>query len=136
MKDYRYIRILVADDTEPVRSSVISILREMGFSNISEAKDGVEALAELKRRRYDLLLCDRNMPKLDGVSLIRIMRSDVDLKDMVIFMLTADAEKGHVIEAKALGVNDYIVKPFTADIVTSKIESVFGKNQESKGPLS
>jgi two-component system chemotaxis response regulator CheY len=136
MKDYQYIRILVADDTEPVRSSVISILREMGFSNISEAKDGVEALAELKRKRYDLLLCDRNMPKLDGMSLIRIMRSDVDLKDVVIFMLTADTEKGHVIEAKALGVNDYIVKPFTADIVTSKIEGVFGKRRESRGPLS
>jgi len=136
MKDYQYIRILVADDTEPVRSSVISILREMGFSNISEAKDGVEALAELKRKRYDLLLCDRNMPKLDGMSLIRIMRSDVDLKDVVIFMLTADTEKGHVIEAKALGVNDYIVKPFTADIVTRKVESVFGKRQESRGPLS
>jgi len=95
--------------------------------NIAEAQDGVQALAELKKNKYTLLISDVNMPHLDGISLIRLVRSDPELKDIVIIMLTAEADREHVLAAKGIGIDDYIVKPFTGDVLEKKIKQLFGK---------
>jgi two-component system, chemotaxis family, chemotaxis protein CheY len=123
------IKILIADDTDFIRKSVISTLGEIGFTNISEVKDGVQALSELKKSKYDLLISDLNMPHLDGISLIRMIKGDPELKDIMIIMLTAESEKEHVLAVKEIGVNDYIVKPFTANVLEKKIEQLFGKRR-------
>jgi two-component system chemotaxis response regulator CheY len=126
------IKILIADDTDFIRKSVISTLEEIGFTNVSEAKDGVQALSELKKSKYDLLISDLNMPHLDGISLIRMIRSDPELKDIMIIVLTAESEKEHILAVKEIGINDYIVKPFTASVLEKKIEQMFGKRRSVK----
>lgn len=121
------IKILLVDDGRSMRKSVLSTLNNMGFMNIAEAQDGVQALAELKKNKYTLLISDVNMPHLDGISLIRLVRSDPELKDIVIIMLTAEADREHVLAAKGIGIDDYIVKPFTGDVLEKKIKQLFGK---------
>lgn len=119
------MKVLVVDDFESVRQAVKSVLKEIGFVNISEAEDGIRALAKLKSDKYAVLITDWNMPNMDGITLVRMIRSDAELKDMVVFMVTAEAEKDHVLEAIKVGVSDYIVKPFTADVLQKKLEKNF-----------
>lgn len=119
------MKILVVDDFASMRRTVRTILKEIGFVNISEAEDGIQALAKLKSDKYELLISDWNMPNMDGITLVRMIRGDAGLKDMVVFMVTAEAEKDHVLEAIKMGINDYIVKPFTAEVLQKKLEKVF-----------
>jgi len=119
------LKILVVDDFASMRRTVRTILKEIGFVNISEAEDGVQALSQLKSDKYEVLITDWNMPKMDGITLVRMIRADAGLKDMVIIMVTAEAEKDHVLEAIKMGINDYIVKPFTAEVLQKKLEKVF-----------
>jgi two-component system chemotaxis response regulator CheY len=121
------MKALVVDDSHSMRQAVKTVLKEMGFTNISEAEDGLQALAKLKRDRHDLLVSDWNMPNLDGIKLLSMIRSDVELKDMIVLMVTAEAESDHVVQAIKLGVTDYIVKPFTAQTLRVKIEKILGK---------
>ncbi len=123
----KHMKILVVDDFASMRRTVRTILKEIGFVNISEAEDGIQALAKLKSDRHELLISDWNMPNMDGITLVRMIRGDAGLKEMVIFMVTAEAEKDHVLEAIRMGINDYIVKPFTADVLQKKLEKVFLK---------
>lgn len=119
------MKILVVDDFASMRRTVKTVLKQLGYLNISEAEDGVSALALLKNDTYQLLITDWNMPRMDGITLVRMIRSDADLKDMIIFMVTAEAETDHVLEAIKMGINDYIVKPFTAEVLQKKIEKIF-----------
>lgn len=119
------MNILVVDDFASMRRTVKTILKEIGFTNISEAEDGIQALAKLKSDNYELLITDWNMPNMDGITLVRMIRGDAELKEMVVFMVTAEAEEDHVLEAIKIGINDYIVKPFTAEVLQKKLEKVF-----------
>lgn len=119
------MKILVVDDFASMRRTIRTILKEIGFVSISEAEDGVQALAQLKSDKYEVLITDWNMPKMDGITLVRMIRGDADLKDMAVFMVTAEAEKDHVLEAVKMGINDYIVKPFTAEVLQMKLEKYF-----------
>jgi len=131
MKINSNMKIMIVDDMRPIRTSMKSILERLGFTNITEASDGLEALACLKQEKRDLLITDWNMPNMDGISLVRMVRADASLKDMPIVMLTAEAERDHVMEAIKVGISDYIVKPFTADVVQRKIETVLEKMQQA-----
>lgn len=122
------MRVLVVDDCPSMRRTVKTILKDIGFSNISEACDGIQALSHLKSGGYRLLMTDWNMPNLDGLSLVRMIRNDPELKDMIVIMVTAEAEKGHVVEAIKVGISDYVVKPFTAETVLKKIEKILKKD--------
>lgn len=119
------MKILVVDDFASMRRTVRTILKEIGFVNISEAEDGVRALAQLKSDKFEVLITDWNMPSMDGITLVRMIRGDAELKDMIVFMVTAEAEADHVLEAIKMGINDYIVKPFTAEVLQKKLEKVF-----------
>jgi len=131
MKINANMKILIVDDMRPIRTSMKSILERLGFTNIAEASDGLEALSLLKQEKQDLLITDWNMPNMDGISLVRMVRADEGMKHMPIVMLTAEAERDHVVEAIKVGISDYIVKPFTAGVVQRKIEAVLEKMQQA-----
>jgi len=129
------MNILIADDMPSMRAHVNGILKELGFTKITEASDGLVALAHLKQHKYDMLLLDWNMPNMDGISLVRMIRSDAALKDLIVLMITAETDKEHVMEAISVGISDYIVKPFTADILQRKIESILAKRNQADKAL-
>jgi len=120
------MKVLVVDDFATMRRIVKNVLRQIGFKNISEADDGKSALSELRKEKYDLVMCDWNMPEMPGIDLLTTMRADDALKDIKFVMVTAEAKKENIVEAVKAGVNNYVVKPFTADTVAEKLQKVFG----------
>ncbi len=120
------MNVLIVDDFATMRRIVKNILRQLGFTNISEADDGKTALKALKKKKYDLILSDWNMPGMPGIELLKAVRSDDELKDIPFLMVTAEAEKENIVEAVKLGVSNYIVKPFTAETMSEKLRKIFG----------
>ncbi|WP_038055142.1 response regulator [Thermodesulfobacterium hydrogeniphilum] len=120
------LRILVVDDFATMRKIIKNILTQLGFKNIIEADDGTTALEVLKKEKVDLIISDWNMPKMNGLELLKAVRNDPNLKDIVFIMVTAEAQKDNVIEAIRHGVNQYIVKPFTPETLKEKLEKVLG----------
>lgn len=120
------MKVLIVDDFATMRRILRNILKQIGFSNISEADDGKTALKELKKEQFDLVLCDWNMPEMPGIELLKAVRSDDQLKGLPFVMVTAEAQKENIVEAVKAGVSNYIVKPFTAETVSEKLNKVFG----------
>jgi two-component system chemotaxis response regulator CheY len=120
------IEIMVVDDQRAMRALVRSSLIDLGCVNAVECADGREALAALKQRPVHLVISDLNMPNLDGLGLLRAMRGEPNLANIAFIMLTSRGEVELVKEAVALGVNNYLVKPFTLATLKRKIEAVFG----------
>lgn len=121
----RNIKILVVDDAPMIRRILKNLLKEMGFSHIDEAEDGMVALQKLRSQKYDFVITDWNMPNLTGIELVQEIRKDPNLKHLPIMMVTAEAKKENIILALKSGVNNYIVKPFTPENVKAKIEAIF-----------
>ena len=119
------IKILVVDDMSTMRRIIRTILNQLGYSNIDEAENGKQALAKLKKEKFDFVVTDWNMPEMDGLSLVKAIRSDEELKHLPVLMVTAEAKKENVMEALKAGVNNYIVKPFTPEVLKEKMEKVF-----------
>ncbi len=119
------MKVLVVDDFATMRRILKNVLRQVGFTNIIEADDGKTALKELKKENVDLILCDWNMPEMPGIDLLRQVRSDDGLKKIPFVMVTAEAQKENILEAVKAGVNSYVVKPFTAETISAKLEKVF-----------
>ena len=126
----RNIKILVVDDAPMIRRILKNLLKEMGFTNVDEAEDGMVALQKLRSQKYDFVITDWNMPNLTGIELVQEIRKDPNLKHLPIMMVTAEAKKENIILALKSGVNNYIVKPFTPENVKAKIEAIF--NAKSK----
>jgi two-component system chemotaxis response regulator CheY len=118
------IHILVVDDYQAMRLTIRRMLVQQGFTSISEARDGLEALALLRGSPIDIVISDLVMERMDGLQLLREIRSDASLSKLPFIMITATADRDRVIAAKAAGVTGYVVKPFTAAILKSKIASV------------
>jgi two-component system chemotaxis response regulator CheY len=121
------MRILVVDDFATMRRINKNILKQLGFENIEEAEDGNDAYAKLQKGGYGFVVSDWNMPNLDGLGLLKKIRADPTMKDLPVMLVTAEAEKDMVVEAIQAGVNNYVVKPFTAEIFKSKMDKVFEK---------
>ena len=119
------MKILIVDDFSTMRRIIKNILRQLGFSNVQEADDGTTGLEKLQAEPFDFVILDWNMPKMTGIELLRTMRADPSLRHIPVLMVTAEAQKENVVEAVQAGVNNYIVKPFTADTMKEKIERVF-----------
>jgi len=119
------IKVLVVDDFSTMRRIIKNLLRELGFSNISEADDGSTALPMLQGGDYDFVVTDWNMPGMQGIDLLRAIRADDNLKHIPVLMVTAEAKKEQIIAAAQAGVNGYIVKPFTAGTLKTKLDKVF-----------
>jgi two-component system chemotaxis response regulator CheY len=121
------MRILVVDDFATMRRINKNILKQLGFENVDEAEDGNDAFAKLQKGGYGFVVSDWNMPNLDGLGLLKKIRSDPALKDLPVMLVTAEAEKDMVVEAIQAGVNNYVVKPFTAETFKVKMDKVFEK---------
>ncbi len=130
------IKILIIDDFATMRKIIRTVLKDLGFTNLEEAADGSEAIEFLKTKGadsitgYKLILCDWNMPDITGLEVVKFVKTNKDLKDIPVIMVTSEATKEHIVEAIQAGVNDYIVKPFTGEILIQKIESTFKKLAE------
>lgn len=120
------IRALIVDDQQTIRSLVRAGLKDIGIHNIEDAIDGEDALRLLLSARFNLIISDFNMPKLDGLGLLRAVRMTPQLKSIGFIMLTGRADTELVQRAQQFGVNNYLVKPFTVATLRDKIEQVYG----------
>jgi two-component system, chemotaxis family, chemotaxis protein CheY len=119
------MKVLIVDDFATMRRIVRNILKQIGFTNMIEADNGKAALKALKKENFDLILCDWNMPEMPGIDLLKALKSDDELKDIPFIMVTAEAQKDNIIEAVKSGVSSYIVKPFNAETVSEKLNTIF-----------
>ena len=119
------MKILLVDDSRTIRNIQKNVLAQLGYTEVVEAADGVEALAQITAHQPDLLLIDWNMPNMDGITLVRKIR-ETD-KKMPLIMCTTEAEKTRVLEAIKAGVNNYVVKPFTGETLAEKITATLAK---------
>ena len=116
--------ILVVDDYGTMRRIVRNLLKQLGFENVDEAGDGLSALRKLKEKRFGLVISDWNMEPMNGLELLRDVRADAALKDLPFIMVTAESRTQYVMAAQEAGVSNYIIKPFNAETLNTKIQSV------------
>lgn len=119
--------VLVVDDYKTMVRIIRNLLKQLGFENIDDAADGSEALAKMQEKKFGLVISDWNMEPMTGYELLKQVRSDSSLAKTPFIMVTAESKTENVIAAKKAGVNNYIVKPFNAQTLKSKIEAVFGE---------
>jgi two-component system chemotaxis response regulator CheY len=119
------MKILVVDDFSTMRRIVKNLLKDLGFTNMVEADDGKTALPILQAGGIDFLVTDWNMPGMTGIDLLKAVRSDPNLVDLPVLMVTAEAKREQIILAAQAGVNGYVIKPFTAGTLKEKIEKIF-----------
>lgn len=121
------LNFLVVDDFSTMRRIVRNLLKELGYSKIEEAEDGVDALEKIRAGQIDFVVADWNMPNMDGLELLKTIRADEALKHIPVMMVTAEAKKENIIAAAQAGASGYVVKPFTAAILEEKLNKVFEK---------
>ena len=119
------MNILVVDDFATMRKIIKNLLHELGFTNITEADDGTTALPMLKKYEFDFLVTDWIMPRMQGIDLVKEIRKDPNLSSLPVLMVTAEAKREHIVEAAKAGVNGYVVKPFTTQLLKKKIDMIF-----------
>ena len=120
------MKVLVVDDFSTMRKIIKNNLKGMGFNNIVEAENGQKALEELKKETVGLIISDWNMPVMTGIELLKAVRGDAGLKSIPFIMVTAEGQKDNVMEAAKAGVSNYVVKPFTPDTFSEKLQKVLG----------
>ena len=121
----RTMPVLVVDDYNTMIRIIRNLLKQIGFSDIDDAADGSAALARMREKKYGLVISDWNMEPMTGYELLKEVRADPGLSKTPFIMVTAESKTENVIAAKKAGVNNYIVKPFNAQTLQSKIEAVF-----------
>ncbi len=119
--------VLVVDDYKTMIRIIRNLLKQLGFTNVDDAADGSEALAKMRGRKYGLVISDWNMEPMTGYELLKEVRSDEQLAPTPFIMITAESKTENVIAAKKAGVNNYIVKPFNAATLKTKITAVIGE---------
>jgi len=118
------IKVLIVDDFATMRKVVRNLLKQVGYEDIVEAEDGVMALKALKAQKIDVIVSDWNMPNMTGLELLKAVRADAELAKTPFLMVTAEALQDNVVAAVKAGVNNYIVKPFTAEVLNEKIKKI------------
>ena len=117
--------VLIVDDYNTMVRIIRNLLKQLGFQDIDDANDGSAALAKMHERQYGLVISDWNMEPMTGYDLLKQVRSDPGLSTTPFIMVTAESKTENVIAAKKAGVSNYIVKPFNAQTLKSKIEAIF-----------
>ena len=121
------MKFLIVDDFSTMRRIVRGLLKEMGCNNADEADDGAIALNKLKNERYDFVVCDINMPNMNGFDLLKAAKADESLKHIPILMVTAEARKEDIVQAAQCGAAGYIVKPFSKATLEEKVHKIVQK---------
>ncbi len=121
------MNVLIVDDYATMLRIVKNLLKQIGFDNVDEAQDGGEAFQMMKRKKYGLVISDWNMQPVTGIELLRNVRADAELRGTPFIMVTAESKTDNVVEAKKAGVSNYIVKPFSSEVLKTKIASVLGQ---------
>jgi two-component system chemotaxis response regulator CheY len=120
------MKILLIDDSRTMRNIQKSVLTQLGFTQLEEACDGHDALTKAAAFLPELILCDWNMPNMDGLTFVKTFRQSN--KATPIIMVTTESEKARVIEAIKAGVNNYVVKPFTPDLLSQRIQETVSRS--------
>ncbi|CDL00925.1 MAG: two-component system chemotaxis family response regulator [Rhodospirillaceae bacterium] len=120
------MNVLIVDDYKTMLRIIRNLLKQLGFNNVDEATDGSMALQMLRVGNYGLIISDWNMEPMTGLQLLREVRADAKLKSIPFIMVTAESKSENVIAAKEAGVSNYIVKPFNAETLKTKMSSVLG----------
>ena len=120
------MNVLIVDDYKTMLRIIRNLLKQLGFNNVEEATDGSMALTMMRQQPFDLVISDWNMEPMTGLQLLKEVRADESLKSTPFIMVTAESKTENVIAAKQAGVNNYIVKPFNAATLKTKMESVIG----------
>ena len=119
--------VLIVDDYKTMLRIIRNLLRQIGFNNVDEASDGATALQKLRRDNLGLVISDWNMEPMTGLQLLKEVRADEKLRTLPFIMVTAESKTENVIAAKKAGVNNYIVKPFNAATLKTKMTAVLGE---------
>jgi two-component system chemotaxis response regulator CheY len=120
------MQVLIVDDYKTMLRIIRNLLKQLGFNNVDEATDGSMALQKLRDKDYGMVISDWNMEPMTGIQLLREVRADSRLKNLPFIMITAESKTENVIAAKEAGVNNYIVKPFNAATLKTKLVTVLG----------
>ncbi len=118
------MKFLVVDDFSTMRRIVKSVLNDLGYSNVTEADDGSTAFPLLRDGDFDFLITDWNMPGMPGLDLLKAVRATEKLAKLPVLMLTAEASRDQIVAAAQAGVNGYVIKPFTADVLKKKLTMI------------
>jgi two-component system chemotaxis response regulator CheY len=118
------LNILVVDDFATMRRIVRKALKQLGYNHVFEADDGTSALQVLKKEKIQFIIADWNMPQMPGIELLKTVRSTEEWKDLPFLMITAEGQRGYVLEAVKHKVSNYIVKPFTPEVLREKINKI------------
>ncbi len=120
------MKIMIVDDYSTMLRILRNLLRQLEFNNVDEANNGDDALQKLREGQYNLIISDWNMAPMTGLDLLKNVRADAKLKHIPFIMVTSESKTDNVIAAKQAGVSNYIVKPFNAETLKSKMASVLG----------
>jgi two-component system chemotaxis response regulator CheY len=117
------MRVLIVDDSKAMRTILKKLVAELGFDEILEAENGVQGLVQLRKNGPpDLVLVDWNMPEMSGIEFLTRVRKDDTFAGSMVMMVTTETETARVVEALEAGADEYVMKPFTADVLREKIE--------------
>ena len=119
------LKFLIVDDFSTMRRIVRNSLKELGYTDVDEAEDGVAAFNKLRNTHFDFVVSDWNMPNMSGIELLKAIRADANLKNLPVLMVTAEAKKENIIEAEEAGANGYVLKPFTTATLEQKLNEIF-----------
>ncbi|MFA7240671.1 MAG: chemotaxis response regulator CheY [Sulfuricellaceae bacterium] len=121
------LKFLVVDDFSTMRRIIRNLLKELQFTNVDEAEDGLVGLNKLRGGDFQFVVSDWNMPNMTGIEMLRAIRADPNIAHLPVLMVTAEAKKENIIEAAQAGADGYVVKPFTAAVLEEKLNKVFQK---------
>jgi two-component system, chemotaxis family, chemotaxis protein CheY len=125
------MKLLIVEDLFLMRRVIKNTLNLMGITDITEAGDGLDALQLIKDNEYDIILTDWLMPKLDGLQLAKCLKNDDKKKKIPLVMITTVSEKENVVKAMRSGIDVFIAKPFTPDVLQNKVKELMGKHSLS-----
>lgn len=123
--DFSNCNVLVVDDFATMRRIVVGLLRQAGFGHVVEAEDGAQAMRQLERTSFQLVVSDWNMPNMNGLELLKAVRLSPALKAIPFLLVTAESHKTNIIDAAQAGADGYILKPFSASTLSQKIDGIF-----------
>ena len=130
-------RVLIVDDLKTIRNILSEILKKIGLNQLDQCSDGKQALMMLEtalkqNKPYGLIVCDWNMPELTGIELLSKKNENPQLKDTPFLMVTIESEREYVLKAIAMGVDDFVVKPFNEQTIYKKLQNVWSRVQDAK----